>query len=156
MKYSGNYYVNFQNYQNLTQLPRILDEHWGIYSCLQRPPRENWFQYVRRVYTTAINFPCISTLLTTIFDLLEFRIYFLIVKHFLLFLVKQLMFLVMYAHLIYYYTITINPLVDWLKIEHRPMIRFGCTNNFEKREIYRVLMIRYSGFKFNIIHIFGR
>ena len=32
------------------------------YSCLQIPLRENWFQYVRRVYTTAINFPCISTL----------------------------------------------------------------------------------------------
>ena len=26
-------------------------------SCLQIPPRENWFQYVHRVYTTAINFP---------------------------------------------------------------------------------------------------
>ena len=25
-------------------------------------PRENWFQYVRRVYATAINFPCIITL----------------------------------------------------------------------------------------------
>ena len=25
--------------------PRILNEHWGIYSCLQIPPRENWFQY---------------------------------------------------------------------------------------------------------------
>ena len=43
--------------------PRILDEHWSIYSCLQIPPRENWFQYVHRVYATAINFPCISTLL---------------------------------------------------------------------------------------------
>ena len=42
--------------------PRILDPHWGIYSCLQIPPRENWFQYVRRVYATAINFPCISAL----------------------------------------------------------------------------------------------
>ena len=41
--------------------PRILDEHWYIYSCLQIPPRENWFQYVRRVYTTAINFPYLST-----------------------------------------------------------------------------------------------
>ena len=39
--------------------PRIPDEHWCIYSCLQIPPRENWFQYV---YTTAINFPCITTL----------------------------------------------------------------------------------------------
>ena len=27
------------------------------------PPKENWFQYVRRVYTTAINFPFISTLI---------------------------------------------------------------------------------------------
>jgi len=42
--------------------PRILNEHWWIYSCLQIPPRENWFQYVRRVYATAINFPCITTL----------------------------------------------------------------------------------------------
>ena len=46
--------------------PRILDEHWCIYSCLQIPPRENWFQYVRRVYTTAINFPSISTLGTVV------------------------------------------------------------------------------------------
>ena len=42
--------------------PGILNEHWGIYSCLQIPPRENWSQYVCRVYATAINFPCISTL----------------------------------------------------------------------------------------------
>ena len=42
--------------------PRILDEHWCIYYCLQIPPRENWFQYVRRVYTTAMNFPCITSL----------------------------------------------------------------------------------------------
>ena len=55
----GNYYVNYQNYQNLML---ILNEHWCIYSCLQIPPRENWFQYVRRVYVTAINFPCIITL----------------------------------------------------------------------------------------------
>ena len=34
--------------------PRILNEYWYIYSCLQIPPRENWFQYVRRVYTTCI------------------------------------------------------------------------------------------------------
>ena len=33
-----------------------------IFSCLQIPPRENWFQYVRRVYATAIKFPCIITL----------------------------------------------------------------------------------------------
>ena len=40
----------------------IQNEHWGIFSYLQIPPRENWFQYVRRVYATAINFPCITTL----------------------------------------------------------------------------------------------
>ena len=33
-----------------------------IYLCLQIPARENRFQYVRRVYATAINFPCIITL----------------------------------------------------------------------------------------------
>ena len=39
--------------------PCILNEPWGIYSCLQIPPRDNWSQYVRRVYATAIKFPCI-------------------------------------------------------------------------------------------------
>ena len=53
-------YVNYQN------PPRILDEHWCIYSCLQIPPWENWFQYIRRVYATAFNFPCIITLLSGI------------------------------------------------------------------------------------------
>ena len=55
--------------------PRILDEHWCIYSCLQIPPRENWLQYVRRVYSTAINFPCMSTLVLsiTLFHLKYFR-----------------------------------------------------------------------------------
>ena len=38
--------------------PRILNKHWCIYSCLRIPPRENWLQYVYRVYTTAIDFPC--------------------------------------------------------------------------------------------------
>ena len=47
----GNYYVNYQNYQIKCFLPpRILNEHWCIYSCLQIPPKGNWFQYVRRVY----------------------------------------------------------------------------------------------------------
>ena len=52
--------------------PRILDKHWCTYSCLQIPPRENWFQYVRRVYATAINYPCISTLSKTRLVLLCF------------------------------------------------------------------------------------
>ena len=41
---------------------RILDEHWCIYSCLQIPPRENWFQYVRRLLQQQLTFlalvPC--------------------------------------------------------------------------------------------------
>jgi len=44
------------NYQNVMLLSS---------SCLQIPPRENWFQYVRRVYATAIYFPCIITLYTS-------------------------------------------------------------------------------------------
>ena len=51
----GNYHVNYQNYQNYP--PWILNEHLCIYSCLQIPPRKNWFQYLRRVYAIAINFP---------------------------------------------------------------------------------------------------
>ena len=62
----GNYYVNYQNYQNSmvlssTDTKRTL-RHLFIYSCLQISPRENWFQCLRRVYATAINFPCIITL----------------------------------------------------------------------------------------------
>ena len=62
----GNYYVNYQNYQNSmvlssTDTKRTL-RHLFIYSCLQIPPRENWFQYVRRVYATVINFPSITFL----------------------------------------------------------------------------------------------
>ena len=48
---------------------RILNEHWCIYSCLKIPPRDNWFQYMRRVYATEINFPCIITLVWNIFYL---------------------------------------------------------------------------------------
>ena len=49
----GIYYVNYQNYQN--EMLLILDEHWCIYSCLQIPPRENWFQYVRTQRTRNSN-----------------------------------------------------------------------------------------------------
>ena len=59
----GKYYANFQNYQNSMLLTSSDTRRtWCIYSCLQIQPKENWFQHVRRVYTTAINFPCISTL----------------------------------------------------------------------------------------------
>ena len=43
-------------------LPWIQKEHRYIYSCSQTPPRENWFEYERREYATAINFPCLITL----------------------------------------------------------------------------------------------
>ena len=46
------------NYQNVMLLSS---------SCLQIPPRENCFQYVRRVYATAINFPCIITLIASFY-----------------------------------------------------------------------------------------
>ena len=52
--------------------PRILNEHWCIYSCLQISTRENWFQYVSRVYATEIKFLCIITLI--IFDIFSFII----------------------------------------------------------------------------------
>jgi len=62
----GNYYVNFQNYQN-SMLFSFSDTkgivmHLFLFTI---SPRENWFQYVRRVYATAINFPCIITLIET-------------------------------------------------------------------------------------------
>ena len=41
----GNYYVN-------------TEASFLVYKVRQE--RENWFQYVRRVYATAINFPCIT------------------------------------------------------------------------------------------------
>ena len=51
--------------------PRILEERWCIFSCLQIPPRKNWYQYVRRKFATVINFPCLITLdpLTPVFSL---------------------------------------------------------------------------------------
>ena len=62
-----NYYVNYQNFQNLMRLTSSDTKRTlMIYSCLQIPPKENWFQYVHRVYTTAINFPCITFLIDPI------------------------------------------------------------------------------------------
>ena len=44
-----------------------------IYSCLQIPPRGNWFQYVSRVYATAINFPCITFLISVSFSIAFYK-----------------------------------------------------------------------------------
>ena len=57
-----NYYVNYQNYQNLMLLSSS-DTKRTLMHLFLFPPRENCFQYVRRVYSTAINFPCIITLM---------------------------------------------------------------------------------------------
>ena len=65
----GNYYVNYHNYQNLMLLTSSDTKRTLMHSCLKIPPRENWFQYVRRVYATAINFPCITTSYTSKYSL---------------------------------------------------------------------------------------
>ena len=57
----GNFYVNYQNYQNLM----LLTSSDTVASI---PPRDNWFQNVRRVYASAINLPCIITLLCIILN----------------------------------------------------------------------------------------
>ena len=64
MKYPGHMKLLCEFYST-----RILEEHSCIYSCLQIPPKENWFQYARRVYATANNFPFISTLVRGRFKL---------------------------------------------------------------------------------------
>ena len=56
--------------------PRILNEHWCLCSCLQMSPGENWFQYVRRVYASEINFPCIITLARLTFEIKKINKYF--------------------------------------------------------------------------------
>ena len=61
MKYSG-HRKQLCASSKLSKFNALLNEHWCIYSSLQIPPKENWFQCVRRVYTTAINFPCITPL----------------------------------------------------------------------------------------------
>ena len=59
IKYSGQSKLLCESSKfNTLILHKVLNKHWSIYSCLQIPPRENWFQYIRRVYATAINFPC--------------------------------------------------------------------------------------------------
>ena len=57
--------MNFQNYQNSMLLTSSDTKRTlrHLFLSLRIPPRENWFQYVRRVYATAINFPCITFLI---------------------------------------------------------------------------------------------
>ena len=59
----GNYYVNYQNHQNSMLLTSSDTKRTLMHLFLfTNSARENWFQYVRRAYATAINFPCITFL----------------------------------------------------------------------------------------------
>ena len=62
----GNYYVNYQNYQNLMLLTSS-DTSILVYKF--RPERTGLIQYVLRVYATAINFPCITLLYIVHYDI---------------------------------------------------------------------------------------
>ena len=72
MKYSGHRKLlsELSKLSKLSKLNAFLlsssDTKRCIYSCLQIQHRENWFQYVRRVYATAINFPYIITLVLAV------------------------------------------------------------------------------------------
>ena len=71
MKYSGHRKLLCELSKLSKFNARILSKQWCIYSCLHIPPKENWFQCVRRVYTTAINFPCIIPLEIIIYSYLS-------------------------------------------------------------------------------------
>ena len=64
----GNFYVNYQNCQNLILLTSSNTKRTLMYLFLftNSAHRENWFQYVRRAYATAFNFHCILTLVWSI------------------------------------------------------------------------------------------
>ena len=66
-----NYYVSFQNYQNLKLLTSSDTKrtlmHLFLFTNSTLRGCENLYQYVRIVYATAITFPCIITLRFSIF-----------------------------------------------------------------------------------------
>ena len=61
----GHYYVNYQNYQNLMLLISSYTKRTLMHLFLftNSEKKELVSIYIRRVYATAINFPCIKTLL---------------------------------------------------------------------------------------------
>ena len=63
----GNYYVNYQNYQNLMLLTSS-DTKWTLMHLLlfTNSAQRELVQYVHRVYTTAIEFPCLTFLVKLI------------------------------------------------------------------------------------------
>ena len=53
----GSYYVNYKNYQNLMLLSSSDTKRTLMHNyCLQIPPRENWFQYVRNWNKFSLHF----------------------------------------------------------------------------------------------------
>ena len=62
MKYSGHKKLlgEYQNYPNCFYPPWIVEEHWLVY---KHNPEGTGLNYVRREYATAINVPCLFTLL---------------------------------------------------------------------------------------------
>ena len=68
----GNYYV-YQNVQNLILLTSSDTERTLMHLF---PPKENWFQYVRRVCTTVINFPCLTFLNCTMYIWVNLTVYY--------------------------------------------------------------------------------
>ena len=68
--------MNYQNYQKLMLLTSSDTKRTlMIYSCLQI--LSNWFQYIRSVYATAINFSCIITLDYTKFCVVRYYIWYI-------------------------------------------------------------------------------
>ena len=102
----GNYYVNYQNDQNLMLLT-------PSDTNLQIPPKEKWFQCVRRVYTTAINFPCITPLVVCIFYRWS------LFSRFLLDPIK--------AFDPKYVLTSVDPHTDWIQNTQKPNVRFQNT-----------------------------
>ena len=64
----GNYYENYQNYQNLISLSSSDTKRTLMHLFLfTNSAQRELVQYVRKVYATAINFPCIITLICAMF-----------------------------------------------------------------------------------------
>ena len=61
----GNYYVNYQNYQSSMLLTSSDTRRTLRHLFLFTNSAQRELQYVRRVYASAINFPCITFLGTT-------------------------------------------------------------------------------------------
>jgi len=100
-----------------------------LYSCLQIPPRENWFQYVRRVYATAINFPCIITLVKLLYNAL---IPDCVRYCFFLFIIENI-----YGHEIFFQILILKSLIqgEWCENEINLKVKNKKNNFFKTAKI---------------------